>query len=260
MNLANLNIMGRNLQKETSRDFLKSIVTPQATSTWQPMGHFDVANRVATTLEQGGLEVVQELHAVTKNNPTIADGIRLFSLFQVFDKMRVDVDQVQLIGMTNVHDKSKSLSISAGQQVMICDNMQLNSELNMQHMHTKNVENMFAEMLSQLVGKFKNSVEVQAKRVNNYKEADICNSQANDIVIDACLQNVIPSSKIIPVIEQWQNPNHSAFKDRNAYSLQNAFTEVFKTLPTNSIQNRTNGLNNLLDSHFESNKYNAVSI
>ena len=46
---------------------------------------------------------------------------------------------------------------------------------------------------------------------------------------------------------QWRKPAHEAFEPRNAFSLWNAFTEVFKTVNPHTALRRGEALHGLFD-------------
>jgi hypothetical protein len=95
----------------------------------------------------------------------------------------------------------------------------------------------------------------QDQRIDAYKNFEIGNSQANDIVINACKVGAIPKSKIMDVVNQWESSDHVEFRDRNINSLYNAFTEVYKgnlvALPT-----RSEALHSVLDAQVDFNMDN----
>jgi hypothetical protein len=93
----------------------------------------------------------------------------------------------------------------------------------------------------------------QDNRVNSYKEREISNSEANDLIIKAYQAKAINLQRIPDVLNQWESSDHPDFWDRNVNSLYNAFTEVYKgnlflnSTPSN-LMNRSYGLHSVLDS------------
>lgn len=68
----------------------------------------------------------------------------------------------------------------------------------------------------------------QDRRIAAYKEAEISDIDAHDLIIRAtdvtvCSKRLIPS-----VLYEWREPRHEAFEARNVWSLFNAFTESLK--------------------------------
>ena len=101
--------------------------------------------------------------------------------------------------------------------------------------------------ISRALGKLFGFWHGQDQRINAYKQFDLTNSQVHDIVIRACKAGALPKSKIIDVVDQWESSDHPEFWDRNANSLYNAFTEVYKGNLV-ALPNRSDALHAVLDS------------
>ncbi len=137
-------------------------------------------------------------------------------------------DSAKVVGIRNSFDKSLPAMIASGNQVFVCDNLMFNGEVVLGRKHTKNI---FAD----LAGLVQSSMEVLFKhwardlaRVESYKDFDLCDSQAHDLIVQAYLNGALSKTQVADAIAQWHTPNHPEFKDRNLWALQNAFTEVWK--------------------------------
>jgi hypothetical protein len=71
--------------------------------------------------------------------------------------------------------------------------------------------------------------------------------KAHDIVIRAVDCQAITTSQIPDVLDQWRHPAHLAFRDRTAWSLFNAFTEVHKSVNPHTAMRRGEALHGLFD-------------
>jgi predicted phosphodiesterase len=89
----------------------------------------------------------------------------------------------------------------------------------------------------------------QDKRIAAYKEAEITNIEAHDLVIRATDVGVCSNRLIPPVLHEWREPRHDAFEERNVWSLFNAFTESLKDGNLAELPKRTEALHGLLDTH-----------
>jgi hypothetical protein len=87
----------------------------------------------------------------------------------------------------------------------------------------------------------------QDKRISAYKEAEIEDAQAHDLVIRACDVGVCSNRLIPAVLHEWREPRHDAFEARNVWSLFNSFTEALKEGNLNELPKRTEALHGLLD-------------
>jgi len=87
----------------------------------------------------------------------------------------------------------------------------------------------------------------QGQRIERYKEHDLTNEQVHDIVIRSVDVGVLPNRRVPDVLTEWREPSHEEFNGRNAWSLFNSYTEVFKGSLA-ELPKRTERLHGLLDS------------
>ena len=85
------------------------------------------------------------------------------------------------------------------------------------------------------------------QRIQAYKEYELGNEQAHDLVIRAYQNGAISKGKIADVVEQWHKPEHDDFSPRNMHSLYNGFTHVLKG-GVHALPNRSLALHGVLDS------------
>ena len=72
-------------------------------------------------------------------------------------------------------------------------------------------------------------------------------TRAHDIIIRAVDCAAITTAQIPDVLMQWRKPSYDAFLARTAFSLWNAFTEVFKTVNPYTALRRGEALHGLFD-------------
>ena len=65
-------------------------------------------------------------------------------------------------------------------------------------------------------------------RATVYRDREMSNAEAHDLIVRALDARAITTTMVPKVLEQWRSPNHPEFKDRNLWSLYNAFTETLK--------------------------------
>ena len=86
------------------------------------------------------------------------------------------------------------------------------------------------------------------KRIAAYKEAEISNIEAHDLIIRSVDVGVCSNRLIPDVLHEWREPKHDTFEGRNVWSLFNAFTESLKG-NLSELPKRTEALHGLLDTH-----------
>lgn len=89
----------------------------------------------------------------------------------------------------------------------------------------------------------------QDKRISAYKEADIGEVDAHDLIIRATDVGVCSNRLIPSVLNEWREPRYDAFVGRTVWSLFNAFTESLKIGNLTELPKRTEALHGLLDTH-----------
>lgn len=84
------------------------------------------------------------------------------------------------------------------------------------------------------------------QRVDRYRSVRIGDVRAHDLVVRSVDSGVMANSYIPRVLGEWREPRHAEFKPKTVWSLQNAFTEVFKGR-VDLLPERTGRLHDLLD-------------
>jgi hypothetical protein len=82
-----------------------------------------------------------------------------------------------------------------------------------------------------------------------FKEAEITDTAAHNLIIRPCDVGVCSLRIIPPVLHEWREPRHVAFEGRSARSLFNAFTESLKDGALSELPKRTEALHGLLETH-----------
>lgn len=224
---------------KVTRDEVVDTPTPRATRTWQPIPHVTVLNLIEQNLARRGLVVTNEAHGLTH------DGSRYFGLLEI-ESTNNNAFMSRVVGIRNAHDKRFAAGIVAGAQVLVCDNLCFSGEIALSRKHTSHIMNDLPELAKAAVDKLSGYWLNHSKRVAAYKAAPIDDRRAHDIVIRSVDAGVMANSYIPKVLEQWREPEHSAFKPRTVWSLQNAYTEVFKG-NVGALPERTGRLHDLLD-------------
>ena len=232
------------------RDALDGLPEPVGTDTYFPIAHRDLLSQLEDAIDESNMEIVDQSHGLTK------EGDRYFGVLQVQQKAVIGSDGSSLmeqfghlIGIRNAHDKSISASVCMGQRVFVCDNMSFSGEIQLSRRHTKNIMRDLPGLVSQATAKLIDKRGDVLARFENYKQTELTTTEAHHLIVTAAKQRALPKSRIMDVVQQWEAPNHAEFEDRNAWSLYNAFTEVYKQQNLHATVKRSQRLNGLLDQH-----------
>ena len=84
----------------------------------------------------------------------------------------------------------------------------------------------------------------QEVRYDAYRDTELTQSQADELLALSFRNGCVPGSKLQKVVNEWEEPKHEEFQPRNAWSMFNAFTEVHKESPS-QLPNRSIRLHNV---------------
>ena len=223
------------------RGQVETTATPTATDTWHPIPHMALINMLLERLPDYGMNVVQEAHGVYK------DGERYFGMFQVAND-QADDDFGLVFGLRNSHDKTFPAGLCLGSGVFVCDNLAFSAEIVIGRRHTKNIMRDLPNLVSTAVGKLVQARIDQARRLEAYKQTELTDTQAHDLIIQALRGNAINTTRVPKVVEQWHTPAHPEFAaEKNAWRLFNGFTEVYKETSLTELPNRSTRLHGIID-------------
>jgi len=216
--------------KECDFADVRKVATPEPTYkesgnvAWQPVAHdFLVESLRNTIAESNELEIVNESHTLHRH------GQRYFGLFQVAGINRKHGDEVGTVfGLRNSHDKSCRAGIMAGDAPFVCTNMIFSNEIVLGRRHTMNVFADLPLVISKAIGKLMQSWVDADARIDNYKQIELDNTLAHDLILRAYRAGACGQTQISKVLEQWHSPEHDEFSGRNLWSLQNAFSNVYR--------------------------------
>ena len=216
--------------------------TPRATSSWCPIPHHQLITTVQKALASTNLRIGTQAHSLSH------EGQRYFGLMEVHAQ-RASADYCWVLGLRNSHDKTFPAGIVAGAAVFVCDNLSFSGEIKFARKHTRFINRDLPQMVGRSIGELMSKWHHQDKRIAAYKEAEISDTQAHDLVIRATDVGVCSNRLIPPVLHEWREPRHEAFEGRNVWSLFNAFTEALKDGSLAELPKRTEALHGLLDTH-----------
>ncbi|MEA3189287.1 MAG: hypothetical protein QOD99_3117 [Chthoniobacter sp.] len=227
---------------KVERREVEKVPTPRATSTWTPIPHLQLIQRVEKTLAANQLTTGTFAHSLSH------DGARYFGLMEVTNGENSD-DYCWVLGLRNSHDKTFPAGVVAGASVFVCDNLSFSGEMKLSRKHTTFIVRDLPMLVERGIGRMLEKWHDQHVRFDAYKNKRINELAAHDLIIRATDVGVC-SNRLIPnVLHQWREPEHEQFETRNVWSLFNAFTAALKEGSLAELPKRTEALHGLLDSH-----------
>jgi Domain of unknown function (DUF932) len=229
---------------KVERGALELVPTPVPTESWQPIGHFELLEQVEKALASRKLSIVSEAHGLTAN------GNRYFGLLQISsEKLGDQPDYGYCVGLRNSHDRRFPVSLAVGASVFICDNLAFSSEITAFRRHTVYVRRDLPNLMARAVAQLSSKWNDQHKRFDVYKQHELSDPQAHDLLIRALDCKAVTTTQIPHILNEWRAPRHPEFVEagKTAWRFFNSCTEIAKDGGLWSLAPRTEALHGLLD-------------
>jgi len=221
--------------KEVSRADLSKINTPDPTESWTPVSHIDVVTTLADRASARGLKLKSERYAVLDGTlyprpgmQVELKGARLFGTldFEPIPGMPFPAGTTPSAGIRNSHDKTFALSILSGARVFVCANGVLSGEFVVSRKHTSGID--LTASIDQALDAFMESIRDFNEMYERLRDWKLRKTTAQSVVVELARAGAFSSSDILPVLQDYENPEHKEFSDRNGWSLYNASTSRMK--------------------------------
>ena len=208
---------------DATEDDIRAANVPQGTKSYVAVPHSRLIEEVRFNLPRFGIQETRSRWALAKN------GDRMFGVMNLdFPGIRRTNGHGLTLGLRNSYDKSMSVGLVAGTNVFVCDNLAFHGEIEMRRNHTRNIfrdlPGMLYEMLERLGGYFQRNEAF----VRNLQEAQLSQRDADHLLVESVRRDILPVTKLPKVMHEYEEPTFEEFKDRNAWSLFNAYTYVAK--------------------------------
>ena len=221
---------------EVSREALSTVPTPEPTDTWRPIAHADVVQTLTERAATRGLRIKSERYALL--NGTLYPkpgmqvelrGARMFGSldFAPIPGMPFPAGCTPSAGIRNSHDKSFALSILSGARVFICANGVLSAEHVISRKHTSGID--LVASIDEALDAFMESIRGFQQMYERLRGCTLRRTTAHSLIVELAKAGAFSSSDILPVVEEFENPRHQEFREKNAWCLYQGCTERMKT-------------------------------
>ncbi len=214
--------------REVTLDELDAVPLPPSTSTYFPVSHGTVLNRVTETLTAAGFGIESMQLSLAR------DSARFFGTLTL--KNKLSNDACLAVGVRNSTDKSFPIGLVCGSRVFVCDNLAFSSEIVIARRHTRFGADRFNEAVSNaVVGLHEYQVSAQ-QRIAQLQSWELSPLEADSLLLKSCETGTVSWRMLPAVIAAWRNPEHVEFQPRTGWSLLNAYTGVLKDRQKSSPQ------------------------
>lgn len=222
-----------------TRNAVDESFTPQGLGRHRPIPHGELVRLTEDTLNEYGFGVEEEAHALMSN------GNQYFGFMGIAQEV---ADDYRLcVGLRNSHDKKFPAGLALGSNVFVCDNLCFSGEQVVKRKHTTEIMAELPGLIGQAVAGLNQMRARLEAQIECYKNVEITDVLAHDIVIKTMDAKVIGPTWVPKVLQEWREPQHAEFAGRSVWSLMNAHTEVLKGKSPRDLTARTMKLHGVLD-------------
>jgi len=220
-----------------SLEDLKAIATPPATSTYQPIGHFDLARSIRTISQD-----ILKMDLVNEKYEIAREGSQLFSALT----FKSDHNDIGLsVGFRNSLDKSMSVGICIGSQVYVCSNMMFSASeggIVLMKKHSKNVLSTLEDTTITTLYRAQYTFAQLIKDAEKMADKRISLDESFRLM-GLLYGHGLLTPRQLPIVYQCLTASpYSAFKGENVWSFYNACTEAYKSNAPSNVLERHIGL------------------
>ncbi len=217
-------------QSATLED-LDLIPLPEATESYQPVSHHDLA----VSLKTIGQDILTDYTLIGENYGLARNGNQMFAVLKFKND---NTEMAMCIGFRNSYDRSMSIGMALGASVFVCDNLALNGDIAVMKKHTKKVMTSLEDLAISTLYRSQRNFHSILEDAGKMKHVGFTDNRAYEL-IGLLFGNGILSPRQLPVVrDNWLKPDHEAFQPRNAWSFYNACTEALKSSPPMQVMER----------------------
>lgn len=212
-----------------TRETLRGLAPVIPTATFKPVAHIELIESLERKLNERDILITREQFSMSK------DGAKLFGTLDL--TLNGIGGTCASLGLRTANNKTMSLQMIAGLRVFVCDNMAFSGEtVILRRRHTSGLD-LIPELVRSLneYERHYRRLKVEVERLQNFAMDDV---RAKVMLHDIFAKEIMPVRYFPAVSNVYFNefvnndePKYAAFRDRNAWSLMNALTEVQKEMP-----------------------------
>lgn len=228
-------------KNKVSAEELATVKTPDATDSFQPIGHALLVNQMREAISRAGYSIKEEEHALARM------GQRYFGGFSIVGPDINANDRELVVGLRNANDRSFAASVCIGSRMLVCENLCFSSDVKLARKHTTNILRDIPRVLSEAVGRLVSHFTDMTNRIETYKTIELSNDEAAGLIVQLADSAALPAREVYPVMRQFRTPNHPEFAGRTLWSLYNGATECLKGGDLSKLPARTMTMQSIFD-------------
>ena len=228
--------------ESASMEELAAIPLPKETHSYKPVSH----QALASMLGAMASDLLPEFELVNTQFGLARDGQQMFGVHTFKNGSSA---MGLSIGFRNSYNKSLSVGIAVGGQVFVCDNLCLQGDVTVLKKHTLNVVASLESLALSAIYKSRSAFNQIQEDAEVMKGIPLSDEDAYRTIGLIYGHGIITPRQIPVVKEEWLEPSHDVFENRNLWSFYNAVTEALKSSPPQSIMERHLAIHKQLTNH-----------
>jgi hypothetical protein len=224
---------------------------PDRTKSYNPIPHHVGIDLVEDALTRRNFRMSEPHHYVSNSRT------QFWSMYSVSHNLLPDTGGVFSweLAVRNSYDRTHSFGVGGGTRIFVCTNGMLSADTFLKTRHTANVWDRVPQMIESSMSNIFTSAEKQVLMFDKFKNLDAGGDAFVDhVIVEAMRRDIINPAGIKEVADHWRTPEHPEFKDRNVFSLMNAFTSRDRgrsPFGPNGHQKRMSTLTSMLDELYD---------
>ena len=226
-----MNLVSCRGNQRVTRDELDLIPLPEATDSYVPVSHYDLAEKLTTISN----DLLTDYAMVGEDYAVARQGSQLFA---VLNFQKADSEMSLSLAFRNSYDRSMSLGLAIGAQVYCCSNLALEGDIVVMKKHTKRVWDSLENVAITTLYKAGKNFEQIVADSEVLRTRGLENDQAFQMMGLLFGKGIISPRQLTVVKDKWLKPDHPEFQPRNEWSFYNACTESLKSCPPVSVMEK----------------------
>ena len=202
----------------------QTVVRPEkAGRRWRGVPHFDFAEGITTELAKRGCEIIEDRWATMRDNAALIGAI---------DLRLPDVEDIPgqrySVGVAHGNDMSRSMWLTVGSRVMVCDNGVFTGEYVMRRKHTTGMR--LGYEIRNSVGRALTEFNETKNTIDRMKAQRMSSLEIDHAFVEVGRRGILPWSAIGKAVEGHREPPHEEFVEfaDRSWGVYQAVNHVIK--------------------------------
>lgn len=210
-----------------TRQEIIQIPIPEQTDSYSVVSHENIISEIEEMLDKRNLSITNELYRMDSSGNKLTGMLRI---------NQGNSDMEFMIGFKNSYDKSISLGLAAGAQVIVCENGCVSGEIDMVRKHTGTILIELQFKIENIINRLENSFNLIVQDADTMKNITMSNRKFSELIGRMYVEEELFSPNQLSVIkDQFHNSEFQEFRGGNAWSLYNWCTYALKSSHSNTM-------------------------